>query len=74
MRYFAYFTYFTYFTYTLRRVYDDNQISARIDDGDDMDDWTTTNYRIGDSRPLRAAGPLDGGPSNNGNKQRTTLK
>jgi hypothetical protein len=28
--------------------------AARIDDGDDMDDWNTTDYRTGDSRPLRA--------------------
>jgi hypothetical protein len=28
--------------------------AARIDDGNDMDDWNTTDYRTGDSRPLRA--------------------
>jgi hypothetical protein len=50
------------------------KFAARINDGYDMDGWTTTDYRTGDSRPLRAAGPLDWGPSNNEKKKRKTLK
>ncbi len=40
-----YFTYFTYFHITI--------FAARIDDGDDMDDWTSTDYHTGNSRPLQ---------------------
>ena len=29
-------------------------ITARIEDGDEIDDWNVTDYRTGDSVPLRA--------------------
>ncbi len=51
VHYFVNFTYYALFF--IFYIYSCNHFAARIDDGDEMDDWTTTDYRTGNSRPLQ---------------------
>lgn len=49
--YYVYFAYLTYFTYHLYHI---ALLAARIDEGEESDNWTTADHRTGNPVPLRA--------------------